>query len=79
MTGDRVVITVAGEMSDALRAEFDDFDVHCTRGVTRFRVRADPAAVHGMIHRLRSFGLELLDVRRAPATPDSDTRSPPRW
>jgi hypothetical protein len=62
-----VVITVAGEMSSALRAEFDDVEVSVARGVTRLRLGGDPSAVHGVIHRLESLGLELLVLEREPA------------
>jgi hypothetical protein len=61
-----VVIRVAGEMSAALRAEFDDLGVSVDRGVTRLSLRGDAAAVHGVIHRLESLGLELLDLEREP-------------
>ena len=35
---------------------------------------ADQAALHGFLHRLRSLGLELLEVRYLP---DSDERNGP--
>jgi hypothetical protein len=58
-----VVITVMGEMSDALRAEFDDLRIVSEHGVTRIHVAAaDPPALHGVLHRLEVLGLELLDV-----------------
>jgi hypothetical protein len=60
-----VVVTVAGEMSAALLDEFDDFEVIVGRGVTRVRAAsADPSVLNGLIHRVESFGLELLEVRR---------------
>jgi len=33
---------------------------------------ADQAALHGFLHRLRAFGLEVVEVRRV-ATADTDT------
>ena len=61
-----VAITVAGEMDDALRDEFEDVEVTIGRGVTQHLRHADPAALHGLLHRIDAFELELLDVH--PAT-----------
>jgi hypothetical protein len=59
------VITVAGEMSGALRAEFDDLDVAVGHSVTTIRVPgSDPSVLHGVINRVQLLGLELLDVQR---------------
>ena len=63
-----VLVTVAGEMSAALGAEFDDLEVTVGHGVSRIRVvGGDPSRLHGVIHRVEALGLELLDVRREPA------------
>ena len=60
-----VVITVAGEIDDRLRDEFEDVHVHVDHGVTRIRVGTpDSAVVHGVLHRIEALGLELLDVHR---------------
>ena len=60
------MITVAGEMSAALREEFDDLEVSLGHSVTRIRLTGgDPSVLHGVIHRVESLGLELLDVQRA--------------
>lgn len=65
MTGRVVVITVAGEMSAALRDEFDDLEVTVGHSVTHIRLgNPDPSALHGVIHRVESLGLELLEVHR---------------
>jgi hypothetical protein len=67
-----VVITVMGEMSDALRAEFDDLRIVVEHGVTRIHVAAaDPPALHGVLHRLEAFGLDLLDVHLGPEPPQT--------
>ena len=59
------VITVAGEMSGALRAEFDDLDVEVGHSVTTIRVPgSDPSVLHGVINRVQLLGLELLEVQR---------------
>lgn len=63
-----VLVTVAGEMSVALCAEFDDLEVTVGHGVSRIRVAGgDPSRLHGVLHRVETLGLELLDVRREPA------------
>lgn len=55
------VITVAGEMDDRLRAEFEDFEIVTSHSVTQIRfVSADPAVVHGVLHHIEELGLELL-------------------
>ena len=65
MTTSGVVVTVAGEMSAALRREFDDFEVAIGRSVTRIRsASVDPSVLSGLIHRVESLGLELLEVQR---------------
>jgi hypothetical protein len=57
-------ITVAGEMDEELRKQFDDVEVTVEHGVTRLRaVCPDPSVLHGVLHRLDDLGLELLDVR----------------
>ncbi len=60
-----VVITVAGEIDDRLRDEFEDVDVDVDgdHGVTRIPVgSSDSSVVHGVLHRIEALGLELLDV-----------------
>jgi hypothetical protein len=80
-----VVITVAGEMDERLREEFDDLEISVEHGVTRLRiVNADASVVHGVLNRIDRLGLELLDVHQAddhPAggedtSPSSSLRSP---
>jgi len=58
------VITVAGEMDDVLRNEFEDFEVVTRHGVTQIRLAGvDAAVVHGVLHRIEVLGLELLEAR----------------
>ena len=60
-----VVVTVAGEMSPALRREFDDFEVSIDRSMTRIRLPdADPSMLRGVLDRIESLGLELLHVQQ---------------
>ena len=58
-----VEITVKGEMGTGLRDAFEDVDLAIVQGVTRLRVNgSDAAALHGILDRLESFGLELLEL-----------------
>ena len=56
-------ITFAGQAGTALRAEFDDCDVRVGPGTTTLRAEIpDQAALQGLLQRITSLGLELLDV-----------------
>ncbi|HEU4947662.1 MAG TPA: hypothetical protein VFT31_10950 [Kribbella sp.] len=35
---------------------------------------ADQAALYGFLHRLRAYGLEIVEVRRVPSTEDQETK-----
>jgi hypothetical protein len=66
------VITVAGDMDDRLRNEFDDVEITADHSVTRLRVvGADASMLHGILHRLDALGLELLDVHQHDEGPPS--------
>jgi hypothetical protein len=67
MSRGAVVVTVAGEMSPALRREFDDFEVSVDRSTTHIRLPdADPSMLRGVLDRIESLGLELLHVQQEP-------------
>jgi hypothetical protein len=80
------VITVTGEMDAALRERFEDVEVTVEHGVSRLRlVSPDPSVLHGVLHRIDTLGLELLDVRPIDEMPTDDhdarpgsSRSPAR-
>ncbi len=56
-------ITFAGQAGTVLRAEFDDCEVTVGPGTTTLRLAlADQGALHGLLQRIASFGLELIDV-----------------
>ena len=64
MTRDVFMITVTGELDEALRDQFDDVEMTIGHGVSRLRVTCpDPSVLHGILHRIDAYGLELLDVR----------------
>jgi hypothetical protein len=56
-------ITFAGQAGTALCAEFDDCDVSVGPGTTTLRAEMpDQGALQGLLQRITSLGLELLDV-----------------
>ncbi len=56
-------IRVKGELSPVLRESFEDVEVTIDHSVTRLRVVCDDGSVlHGILDRIASLGLELLDV-----------------
>jgi hypothetical protein len=56
-------ITFAGQAGTALRAEFDDCDVSVGPGTTTLRAEIpDQGALQGLLQRITSLGLDLLDV-----------------
>ncbi len=61
-------ITFAGQAGTVLRAEFDDCEVSVGPSTTTLhRELADQGALHGLIQRIASFGLELIDVSVVPS------------
>ena len=64
MSREVFVVSVTGEMSAAVREQFDDFDVTVEHGVSRLRVTCpDSSVLHGVLNRIDALGLELIDVR----------------
>jgi hypothetical protein len=56
-------ISIAGRLTD-LACEFSPHSVSFDAGVSVVRAREiDQAALHGLLHRTQSLGLELLEVR----------------
>jgi hypothetical protein len=56
-------ITIAGRLSE-LGSAFSPHAVSFEAGVSVVRAREiDQAALHGLLHRTQSLGLELLEVR----------------
>jgi len=76
-------ITFAGQAGTTLRAEFDDCDVSVGAGTTTLRAGLlDQGALQGLMQRIASLGLELLEVRvvasppaELPAATSSHTRA----
>jgi hypothetical protein len=56
-------ISIAGRLTD-LASAFTPHDVSFEEGVSVVRAsEIDQAALHGLLHRTQSLGLELLEVR----------------
>jgi hypothetical protein len=56
-------ITFLGQAGDTLRAEFDDCEVTIGPGTTTLRAELpDRGALSGLIERISSLGLDVIDV-----------------
>jgi Family of unknown function (DUF6325) len=56
-------ITFAGQAGTVLRAEFDDCEISVGPSTTTLHLElADQGALHGLLQRIASFSLELIDV-----------------
>ena len=73
MTPTDYEIRIKGRLSDSLSGAFGDFTsaVKPAETVMRGEVR-DQAELHGLLERIQSLGLELIEVRRL----ESDETSP---
>jgi hypothetical protein len=60
-------ITVRGRLSVTLVAAFDGLFATAAPAGTVLCGELDQAALYGVLDRIDSLGLELLDVRRSPA------------
>ena len=61
-------ITVRGRLTDTMLTAFDGLDASPGAADTVLRGEiVDQAALFGVLERIESLGLELLDVRRNPA------------
>ena len=61
-------ITVRGRLTDTMLTAFDGLDASPAAAGTVLRGEiVDQAALFGVLERIESLGLELLDVRRNPA------------
>jgi hypothetical protein len=56
-------VTFLGQASTALRAEFDDCEVTTGPGTTTLRAELpDRGALSGLMERINSLGLDVIDV-----------------
>ena len=60
-------VTFAGQAGKVLRAEFDDCEIRVGSSTTTLHLQVpDQAALHGLLQRIASFGLDLIDVSVVP-------------
>ena len=69
--GGSYVIRIRGRLSDSLLAVFEGLIASVEPGETVLRgpVR-DQAELYGLLDRIQSLGLELIEVRRLPEAPE---------
>jgi hypothetical protein len=64
----RYEIRVRGRVSDATLSTFEGMDVDVAPAETVLHGPVeDQAGLHGLLDRIQSLGLELIEVRRLPA------------
>jgi hypothetical protein len=67
MSPNHYEITVRGRLGDTLTAAFDDLTAKFTPAQTVLSGElADQAALYGVLERIESLGLELVDVHVSP-------------
>ena len=70
-------ITFLGQAGTTLRAEFDDCDVTIGPGITTLRAELpDRGALSGLMERINSLGLDVIDVSLVAPPGDNRPGSP---
>lgn len=67
MTASRYEIRVRGRLSEALLPSFPDLTARVPVETVLSGPVEDQAALHGLLERIESLGLELVEVRQLPA------------
>jgi hypothetical protein len=77
--GQRYEIVVRGHLGEMIRSAFPGLHAEDRGGDTVLSIRgADQAALYGALAEVEALGLELLEVRRCPATgPEEPSPSGP--
>ena len=75
MTGASYEIRVVGSLGPAGREAFADVSVDLEPTTTVLSGELSQADLHGLLDRVRSLGLELVDVKQAPGQPSPDPGS----
>ena len=75
MEADQYEIRVRGTMGDAVLRRFEEFEVEVepVETVLRGPIR-DQSELHGLLARIESLGLELVEIKQT----EGRTRKPPR-
>ena len=69
--GGSYVIRIKGRLSDSLLAEFEGLTATVEPGETLLHGQVrDQAELYGLLGRIQSLGLELIEVRRLPEAPE---------
>ena len=69
-------VTFVGQAGTILQAEFDDCEISVGPSATTLHLQlADQGALHGLLQRIASFGLELIDVSVVPSADIRDETS----
>ena len=77
LTAQYYEVRVRGHLGETIRHAFAGLKVE-TRSKDTVVVGAfDQSALHGALARIESIGLELVEVRRLPGTPDRAHRDEP--
>lgn len=70
----RYEIRIAGQLDEMAAREFAGLDVSVRGGVTVISGEFDQAALHGVLERIRSLGLDLLEARRVRGSTEQTPR-----
>jgi len=65
----RYEIRIAGQVDSTAGDAFAGLNVMTYGGVTVVRGEFDQASLHGVLERIRSLGLDLVEVRRVRGSP----------
>jgi hypothetical protein len=69
--GGSYVIRIKGRLSDSLLSVFEGMTASVEPGETVLRgLVRDQAELYGLLDRIQSLGLELVEVRRLPEAPE---------
>lgn len=77
MTGHTYEVRVAGALGPAAREAFADVIVEVEPTSTVLSAELDQASLHALLDRVRALGLELVDIKQAPAPPRAGGGSGP--
>ena len=70
----RYEIQVAGQLDEVAIKAFAGLDVCARGGVTIIAGEFDQAALHGVLERIRTLGLDLLEARRVRGSAEQTSR-----